>query len=332
MSNYWICRYWLLMFLALSGLHCCSPNRDVVIKRAQRGPTTTPQETNIGSMQSVGSESDIWEGDSAGLHIKWTTHGLYVKRNAHVEELLTPLAQKGFEDFAKAYTAGNTALIADCQYDRNFTVVSIVGTVISIEDQYSDYCGGAHPSQETRFTTVDLAKTGEVSYATGKDTPMMDVDISRRGRIAVLTDYFSQEVILRALLDDKVVHKAISDMNVAETPRDLTALSLLFVKNYYELGNTGFELRPDFLTRFAFHHVEGREVAVRLGLPAHYGANRSQHMEIGLLLPITEALRQPLGLAAVRAQGYLMQDSAEIAKGKQTAFSIKSRKEKNDNK
>jgi hypothetical protein len=136
-----------------------------------------------------------------------------------------------------------------------------------------------------------------------------------------LTDYFPEADILEAILADKAVQAAIADL--PGTPRELKQLPQLFAKDYYELGDSGFELRPDFLTRFAFHHLEDGKVAVRLGLPGHSGFNRSQHMQIGLLLPIPEALRGPLALAAGRKQGFLMKDEAVIGREQETVLSVK---------
>jgi len=314
----------LFIGIALLGL-CCSTNADKGFEGKSNpvSPISTPKETKLSAIQVSEPEINIWEGKSGGLHLRWTTAGLHVKNQTDTKEILRPLVEKGFADFASVYTSdkrGRRWRIEDCTYERNIKLLSVLGTLVSFEDGYFDYCGGAHPSEDTRFTTVDLAGVGDISYVRQRDTPMMNVDLGNPGRIVKLTDYFSHQEILHAILADPVMKTAISDLRLPKAPRKLDDLPTLFASSSYELGNSGFELRPDFLTRFAFHHVEGNKVAVRLGLPPHYGANRTQHMQIGLLLPIPESLRQPVALAAPRREGFLMRDEAEIAKGKATKF------------
>src|SRR5206468_2838286 len=95
-----------------------------------------------------------------------------------------------------------------------------------------------------------------------------------------------------------------------------------FAASGYALGDLDFELRPDVLTRFAFHHLEGDTVAVRLGLPPHSGAIRTEHQQLGLLLPIPHSLKQELGLATSRQQRFLMSDGEQISNRRTTAFRL----------
>ena len=87
------------------------------------------------------------------------------------------------------------------------------------------------------------------------------------------------------------------------------------------LNGTDLSLRPDFLTRFAFHHLEGDLVAVRLNLPSIAFAYRSQ--QIGLLLPIPSELRQPFALAAIGHEGFFMKEAPRGIRNKLTKFSFK---------
>jgi hypothetical protein len=203
--------------------------------------------------------------------------------------------------------------------------MSLVGTVLSFEDSYYDYCGGAHPSIDTRFTTVNLSQPGEIRYAETQDTPQMDVDLEKRGKVVKLTDFFSERDILRAMLVDPVVATALSKAAAQAPPRTLAELVELFAEDDYELGDSQFELRPDFLTRFAFHHIEGDKVAIRIGLPPHYGANQALSLQIGLLLPIPENLRRALLLADSGKRGFLMKDARSIARNQITKFRFRMR-------
>jgi len=45
-------------------------------------------------------------------------------------------------------------------------------------------------------------------------------------------------------------------------------------------------------------------------------------MQLGLLLPIPKALKEPLALAAIHQDGFLMRDVSRIANGQVTRFSF----------
>ena len=62
----------------------------------------------------------------------------------------------------------------------------------------------------------------------------------------------------------------------------------------------------DMLSRYAFHHVSGNRVAVRIGLSHGCEANRGGLTQLGVYLPIPAALSAPLTAAAAGKQGFLM--------------------------
>lgn len=276
------------------------------------------------------SEKTIWAGRSGGLSLKWTTADFYVQSQANEVKIWTPLVKTGFEDFvATQKDIGEAARVAGCDYQRTIRVLSVVGVFMSFVDHYYDYCGGAHPSSDTRFTTVDLTKPGETAYQKSEDTPMMNVDQTRSGKIVKLTDYFPKDEIFRALLTDPVVKNALAGLGAHIPATKLADLPELFSENDYELGDSKFELRPDFLTRFVFHHIEDDKVAVRIGLPPHYGFNREQHLQLSLLLPIPATLREALQFADQRKEGFLMKDARRIAGDRITRFAFTIGKDKN---
>jgi hypothetical protein len=85
-----------------------------------------------------------------------------------------------------------------------------------------------------------------------------------------------------------------------------------------------FRFPRDVFTRFAFHHLEDTRIAVRLGLPPIVEPCRTQHAQLGLLLPIPPALKRDLTLAASRQTGFLIRDHKTIAgtRGTTVAFSV----------
>lgn len=155
-------------------------------------------------------ERIIWVGESSGIRIRWTTIDLYAQSASGMERLFAPLVRKGFEDYIALQTEGNQRAVPQgCEYERDFKILSVVGTLVSFEDSYYAFCGGAHPELDTRFTIVDLARSGDLQYAHGEDMPMMDADMKRLGKIVRLTDYFNEQDILNALLADPVVKKSL---------------------------------------------------------------------------------------------------------------------------
>lgn len=61
-------------------------------------------------------------------------------------------------------------------------------------------------------------------------------------------------------------------------------------------------------------------VAVRLNLPSIAFAYRSQ--QIGLLLPIPSELKQPLALAAIGQEGFLMAEAPRGTRNQVTRFAF----------
>lgn len=263
----------------------------------------------------------IWSGTSGGINLWWTTTDLYFGSSSGIQRIWEPMAEKWVEEsvaIEENDPYDPTPAIRNCGYDRHFKVLSVVGSLVSFEDSYLITCErAAHPDIDTRFTTIDLAKSGHLSYSSDS----MDVDLANLGKIIKLTDYFAEEDILRALLADRVVQKALVTVNAPAPPRTLERLVRLIKKDDYSLGD--YYLPPDFLTRFTFHHIEGNRVAIRLGLPPNSVANHAMHLQLGLLLPIPDRLRAQLTLASKRQEGFLMKDAEKIAGEQETVFGFR---------
>ncbi|HEY3026215.1 MAG TPA: hypothetical protein VGJ55_08710 [Pyrinomonadaceae bacterium] len=260
-----------------------------------------------------------------GYKIRWTTHDLYVESALGTDRIWASFVEEGFQDFTASYIHAKrpNRKIEDCTYERRLTLLSVVGALVSFEDEYADFCGGAHPSEDYRFTTLDLSKSGGISYVRQESTPMMNIDMADPPKkIVKLTDYFAGRDILRALLADRVIQTALDSFDLKPPPRSLRELSDLLATQGYVLGSSGLGLPPDYLTRFAFHHLEGDKVAVRLSLSSASVANQSEREQIGLLLPVPEKLAAPFRSASTGRQGFLMKDTERIARGKATVFNF----------
>jgi hypothetical protein len=108
---------------------------------------------------------------------------------------------------------------------------------------------------------------------------------------------------------------------VKGTPRTSKQLvKLLSGKSFGGEENGQFGFQGDFLERFAFHHVEGNNVAVRLNVSWNYEIYRFSSTQIGILLPVPARLRKALQDADARRQGFLMRDAKKVAGGHDTVL------------
>jgi hypothetical protein len=168
-----------------------------------------------------------------------------------------------------------------CSLTQRWSVLSAVGPIVSYRQDQDEYCvPAAHPWGGATYHTLDARRPGhEVS----------------------LLDYFQDRDVLKALLADKIVTRALT----GAPPRSVREL-----EKRLELANTGCEYGfwGGMVTHFAFHHLEGNQVAVRIGLSHGCEAARGTLTQLGILLPIPSALRAPLQAAAARKGGFLMKD------------------------
>jgi hypothetical protein len=170
-------------------------------------------------------------------------------------------------------------------------LLSVVGSIVSYEEFEGTSCeGAAHPSAITLYAAVDAAHPGKKPR---------------------LTDLFPDADVLRALLSDAVVKKHAPKTPPKTTEALVKALESSDPECEYSFGG-------DLLNRFAFHHVEGQKVAVRIGLSHGCEVARGKLTQLGILLAVPPALQQALERASTRAEGFLMRDQAAVSAGKET--------------
>lgn len=176
---------------------------------------------------------------------------------------------------------------------------SVVGPYLSYrEDRYWE--GGAHPS-------------GSIGYHV--------VDVRSPRREVRLTDLFPQAAVRDALWSDPVVRKALAGGGVRTRPATAAALvKALELKSFGGDEGMTYQFMPNFLSQFAFHHLEGDRVAVRLNVPWSAEIYRFQSTEIGILLPIPPGLRGPLRRAAAGREGFLARNAARQFGDKSTTL------------
>lgn len=269
------------------------------------------------------SQRMIWTGRSGGFVFQWSAADISARPVESLTGVLfsvKSLAQKDFEAFREASKDSQSGKIEHCLYDRTFTVLSVVGPIISLRDNNSTTCDqAAHPGGETRYTAIDLSRAGNVGY---KELEM-EVDLANPGKIVKLTDIFDEADILRALLADPLVKEALN--RSGSRPQTLGKLIEEFSGGASVTDKHCYSVSEDMLTRFAFHHIENGKVAVRLGLSGA-GPCREFLTEIGILLPIPPSLKTALAQAEAGREGFLMKDLKKISRDKTTTFSFETTK------
>jgi hypothetical protein len=274
-------------------------------KRPEGGNSAAPEEQKTAPV--------IWTGKSGGFEIRWTTADLEAQPLKHPDRVAFSARALARRDFALFCAEEKNYDWKDryCEIGRHFELLSVVGSLLSFLDGTDVYCErAAHPSHTNCFATMDLAKPGEFP-----------------AKLVKLTDYFPEKVILKALLADPVIKKALRQRQRSLPPKTLDELYARFQDEPFEVGECSYYLPEDFLTRFAFHHIEHGNVAIRLALPYYAEVCRGYFIELGLLLPIPASLREPLAQAKTRKAGFLMQDQKSIAVGRSTLMEFTKGKE-----
>ncbi len=315
----------LVLVVMCSGfLTCNSP-----VLEPHPSPSIIPAEQSSGvgsvNIKNEAPETLIWSGHSGEFDLRWTTADLYLTSvTQKTERIFTPLVEQGFRDFATllAENPKDEQNLKKCSYQRRFSILSVVGNLLTFRDEYSDYCGGAHPSTDQRLTTIDLRKKEALSYKHSGEMPLLFVDVNNRGKIVALTDYFPESQILSALLKDPGIKEAITN---GPSPKNISQLLELLEEQNFELKVDDFYARlpPDFLTRFVFYHADDKTVTIRIGLSPSSQAGHALEKHLSLVLATPEELKEPLALALSRQQGFMMRDAAVVIGGKTTVLNAR---------
>jgi hypothetical protein len=168
-----------------------------------------------------------------------------------------------FTDVDKETVEDGDSVSTSTTYD----LISYVGPYVTVlKDEYRYMKGSAHPNTERIFEVIDAG--------TGKPVK--------------LPDFFNEQDILKALMQDSYIKGAL---NKNVTPKNLTELAA-------NLNNTDMARFGDYMYgSFAFHHGEAGKVAVRMGLAYSYSAANGAFTQLGFFLPIPEKLRTALAAA-----------------------------------
>jgi len=193
-----------------------------------------------------------------------------------------------------------------CSYIRDFQILSIVGTFVSIQDLESIICG-IH-SDFLHIETFDLSK--ESDFADRKSFT--------ESAKTTLKDIFSKEVLFHGLLENRKI-KSFLRRN-ASAPTDLDSL-LRIIENEYNLRAAGDYALSSDLDSFAFYkRADQGRIIVRLFLEPTSGYNAGSSKSLDIILPITDDLlrKYPFFGADQIDNGFFLSDQNKISQSRKT--------------
>jgi len=246
-----------------------------------------------------GANNIIWQSQNDYLDIRWTETDITATKNGKRLFSARELAQKEFE---ADFITDNSNASPDCQYDREFTLLSLIGNIASFKETESVKCQGlAEPSTETRLTAYDLAHA---------DSKME------------LTRFFTESDILKALLTEPLVEKALAEANTS-SPSTLQALYEALEWSDIPFKGCEYRLPQDFLNQFAVHDIKKNQVAIRLNLPAStFSSCDSRNIQLGFYLPIPSSEKTLFNQVRRGYKGFLKTRKRKSVYGKSTQVSF----------
>lgn len=236
------------------------------------------------------SAKTFLESKSAGFTIKWTQ-----------QDLSAVNAQGPVFAASKLARAERLPRSAKTTVDRSFKLLSLVGPVLSYQDEQTlDWPGMVHPG------------VGDVRR-------YQAVDLRHPQKKALLTDYVAQEDIYTSLMANATVKKALRGYGQPRTLTDLIKiLQTADVEQNDSEGNPARLLfNKDMLGQFAFTNLSAKGVEVAISL---YDQANNDISPIKLNLPLKNPeLSQWLKDAGEKKAGILL-DKIKVAEDAETDF------------
>jgi hypothetical protein len=238
----------------------------------------------------------IWSGNSGGFAIEWRRSDITVRSRGALLISFRALAAREWMQLHRDASGQSLA------FEKSDAVISAVGPYLSIQEGTFCDCGGAHPMEVERFRANNLNDSRSNGPAP-----------------ADLAQIFPQTEIFHALVADKIV-QSILQQSDEQSPGSLQELLQTLAFKSFMQGDCSYYFGPEFLSSFAFHHLEAGKVGIRLSVSHEAESCRGSFAQIGILLPIPEALQSDLEAAQARRSGLLMWQAIDLAKRAATVF------------
>jgi hypothetical protein len=251
----------------------------------------------------------IWRGRSAGYDVTWSDRDVAARRAS--DGALVFSARSITDAEWREMQSDHDEAVPVREYERKYRLLSVVGSILSLEEATYCDCGGAHPISWTRFVSYDVAR-GTVA----------------RPHPVAATEVVPEAALLRALTADRLIRQAMDSAHVRSFPT-LRALTETLKTHAIQpaQGDCTFGVGEEFPTELAFHHVENGRVAVRFSLGHYVEVCRGMMIQVGVLVPPLPRWAAAFAAAGRRRAGYLMKDLAAIAGGRQTVFNYRPRRQ-----
>lgn len=250
-----------------------------------------------------------WHGTIPGVVLDWNAKDLTVQVGTAPKQRVFSRISENYCRVLQCDPEGRK-----CRCGNSFRLSSIVGKVVSFEDESDFSCAGSY--LHWRYGSLDLGKSGDFIYPRLVEFDDKEAVKLRASKMIALTDLFSETNLLAALLTNpqisKDISKAMKENKLKSTPTTLSEFSNLFTKYMSGMFDDYFYLEKDYLTRFVFHHIENDKVAVWISLTPTSHTAQADHEHIEILLPIPDKLRESLLLADSGQQGFLMKDAEKF--------------------
>jgi hypothetical protein len=257
---------------------------------------------------AAGAQQVIWRGRSGGYDVAWTDRDITARRAS--DGVVVFSARRATETEQGEMGAAHDEAVPVREFERKYRLLSVAGSIISLEEASYCDCGGAHPISWTRFVSYDVARG-----TAARPHPM------------AATDLVPEADLLRALQADRLIRQAMTAAGV----RNLTSVwRMVEALKRHEIQPLGdrctYGVGEQFASEFALHHLENGRVALRFSLGHGVEACRGKMIQVGVLVPPRSRLVPDLTAAGTRRAGYLMKDVRAIAGQRQTVFNYRPRR------
>jgi hypothetical protein len=256
----------------------------------------------------AGAQQVIWRGRSGGYDVAWTDRDITARRAS--DGVVVFSARRVADAELAGMQDDHDDEVPLREFERKYRLLSVVGSIISLEEASYCDCGGAHPISWTRFVSYDVARG-----TAARPHPM------------AATDLVPEADLLRALQADRLIRQAMTGAGV----RNLTSLwRMVEALKRHEIqppnDQCTYGVGEQFASEFALHHLENGRVAMRFSLGHWVEVCRGKMIQVGVLVPPRSRLVPDLTAAGTRRAGYLMKDVRAIAGQRQTVFNYRPRR------
>ena len=250
----------------------------------------------------------IWRGRSAGYDVTWSDRDVSARRAS--DGVVVFSARRITDAVWRQMQSDHDEEVPVREYERKVRLLSVVGSILSLEEATYCDCGGAHPISWTRFVSYDVSR-----------------GTADRPRPIAATELVSERELLRALTADRLIRQAMDSAHVRSFA-SLRALTETLKTHEIQppAQECTYAVGEEFPMEFAFHHVENGRAAVRFSLGHYVEVCRGMMIQVGVLVPPLPRLSAFLVAARDRRAGYLMKDLAAIAGNRRTVLNYRPRR------